>query len=89
MTGPPTCGRVLGMGADVKPRDVYDLSSSSKCSKRCQGDCLKEKEDFEFRLKEIEDKRFAEKLEFVGIISQLKEEMPLIIANVLKSMGLN
>ena len=40
-------------------------------------------------MKEIEDKRSAEKMEFVGIISQLKEEMPLIIANVLKSMGLN
>ena len=28
-------------------------------------------------------------MEFERIISQLKEEMPLIIANVLKSMGLN
>ena len=89
MTGPPTCGRVLGMGADVKPRDAYGPSSSSQCSKWCQGDCLKEKEDFELRLKEIEDKRSIEKMEFEGIISQLKEEMPLIIANVLKSMGLN
>ena len=29
VTGPPTCGRVLGMGAGVKPRDVYGPSSSS------------------------------------------------------------
>ena len=89
MTGPPTHGCVLGMGADAKPRDVYGPSSSSQCSKWCQGDCLKEKEGFELRLKEIEDKRSAENMEFERIISQLKEEMPLIIANVLTSMGLN
>lgn len=42
-----------------------------------------------FHLKDIEYKRSAKKKELEGIISQLKEEMPLIIANVLKSMGLN
>ncbi|KAL0007062.1 hypothetical protein SO802_008564 [Lithocarpus litseifolius] len=63
MIGPPTRGRVLGMGADVKPRDVYGASSSSQCSKRGQGDCLKEKEDFELRLKEIEDKSLIEILQ--------------------------
>ena len=89
MTGPPTCGRVFGMGAGVKPRDVYGPSSSSQCSKRCQGDHLKEKEDFELCLKQIKDKRSIEKMELEGTINQLKEEMPLIIENVLKSMGLN
>ncbi|KAK7832948.1 hypothetical protein CFP56_026075 [Quercus suber] len=29
VTGPPTRGRVLGMGANVKSRDVYGPSSSS------------------------------------------------------------
>ena len=89
MTGPPTCGRVFGMGAGVKPRDVYGPSSSSQCSKRCQGDHLKEKEDFELCLKQIKDKRSIEKMELEGTISQLKVEMLLIIENVLKSMGLN
>ena len=46
MTGPPTHGCVLGMGADAKPRDVYGPSSSSQCSKRCQRDRLKEKGGF-------------------------------------------
>ena len=46
VTGPPTCGRVLFMGANVKPRDVYGPSSSSQCSKRCQRDRLKEKGGF-------------------------------------------
>ena len=46
VTGSPTCGYVLGMGASVKPRDVYGPSSSSQCSKRCQGDRLKEKGGF-------------------------------------------
>ena len=86
---PPTCGRVFGMGAGVKPRDVYGPSSSSQCSKWCQGDHLKEKEDFELCLKQIKDKRSIEKMELEGTINQLKEEMPLIIENVLKSMGLN
>nr|POF03707.1 hypothetical protein CFP56_06627 [Quercus suber] len=89
VTGPPTRGSVFGMGAGVKPRDVYGPSSSSQCSKRCQGDRLKEKEDFELRFKQIEDKRSIEKMELEGTISQLKEEMPLIIENVLKLMGLN
>ena len=40
-----------------------------------------------FHLKDIEYKRSAKKKELEGIISQLKEEMPLIIANVLKLMG--
>ena len=39
--GPPTHGHVFGMGASVKPRDVYGPSLSSQCSKRCQGDRLK------------------------------------------------
>ena len=69
VTGPPTCGRVLGMGAGVKPRDVYGPSSSSQCSKRCQADCLKEKEDFELCFKEAEDKSFAEKMKFQGKIN--------------------
>ena len=79
MTGPPTCGRVLGMGTSVKPRDVYGPSSSSQCSKQCQGDCLKENEGFELRLKEIEDKRSAEKMEFKGTISQLKRKCLLLL----------
>ena len=89
MTGPPTRGHVLGRGARVKPRDVYGPSSSSQCSKRCQADCLKEKEDFELCFKEAEDKSFAEKIELEGTINRLKEEIPCIIANVLKKMGLN
>ena len=88
MIGPPTCGCVFGMGAGVKPRDVYGPSSSSQCSKRCQGDHLKEKEDFELCLKQIKDKRSIEKMELERTINHLKEEMPLIIENVLKSMGL-
>ncbi|KAF3951903.1 hypothetical protein CMV_022495 [Castanea mollissima] len=89
VTGPPTRGRVLGMGAGVKPRDVYGPSSSSQCSKRCQADRLKEKEDFELRFKEAEDKSSAEKMELQGKIDQLKEEMPHMIANALKKMGFN
>ena len=88
VTGPPTCGRVLGMGVSAKPRDAYGPSSSSQCSKRCQVDRLKEKKDFELHLKEIQDKSSVEKMEFEGTINRLKEEMPLIIANVLKKMGL-
>ena len=89
VTRPPTRGHVLGMGAGVKPRDVYGPSSSSQCSKRCQVDRLKEKEDFELRFKEVEDKNSAEKMELQGTINQLKEEMPHIIANALKKMGFN
>ena len=90
MTGPPTHGCVLGMGADAKPRDVYGPSSSSQCSKRCQADCLKEKEDFELCFKEAEDKSSAEKMELQGEINQLKEEiLPRMIANALKKMGFN
>ncbi|KAL0012388.1 hypothetical protein SO802_007496 [Lithocarpus litseifolius] len=89
VTGPPTRGRVLGMDAGVKPRDVYSPSSSSQCSKRCQPDCLKEKEDFELRFKEAEDKSSAEKMELHGKINQLKEEMPRMLANALKYMGFN
>ena len=90
VTGPPTCGLVLGMGAGVKPKDVYGPSSSSQCSKQCQVDCLKEKEDFELRFKEAEDKSSAEKMELQGEINQLKEEiLPRMIANALKKMGFN
>ena len=90
VTGPPTHGRVLGMGASVKPRDAYGPSSSSQCSKRCQADRLKEKEDFELRFKEAEDKSSAEKMELQGEINQLKEEiLPRMIANALKKMGFN
>ena len=89
MTGPPTRGRVLGMGASVKPRDAYGPSSSSQCSKRCQADRLKEKEDFELRFKEVEDKNFVEKMELQGTINQSKEEMLCMIANALKKMGFN
>ena len=89
VTGPPTCGRVLGMGAGVKPRGVYGPSSSSQCSKQCQVDCLKENEDFELRFKEVEDKSSAEKIELQGKINQLKKEMPRMIANALKKMGFN
>ena len=87
VTGRPTCGRVLGMGVNAKPKDVYGPSSSSQCSKRCQVDRLKEK-DFELHLKEIQDKSSIEKMKLEGTINRLKEEMPLIIANVLKKMGL-
>ena len=87
--GPPTCGRVLFMGANVKPRDVYGPSSSSQCSKQCQVDCLKEKEDFKLRFKEAKDKSFVEKMELQGKINQLKEEMPRMIASALKKMGFN
>ena len=62
--GPLTRGRVLGMGAGIKPRDVYGITSSSQgCRKGCQEDRLKEKEEFEARLKEIKDKRLIEKKE--------------------------
>ena len=87
VTGPPTCGLVLGMGAGVKPKDVYGPSSSSQCSKQCQVDCLKEKEDFELCFKETKDKSSAEKMELQGDINQLKQEMPRI--NALKKMGFN
>ena len=63
VTRPPTRGRVLGKGAGVKPRDVYGLSSSSQCSKWCQADRLKEKEDFELHFKEVKDKNSTEKME--------------------------
>ena len=89
VTGPPTHGRVLGMGASVKPRDVYGPSSSSQCSMRCQADRLKEKEDFELRFKEAEDKSSAEKMELQGEINQLKEEMPSMIRFALEKMGFN
>ena len=89
VTGPPTHGRVLGMGASVKPRDVYGPSSSSQCSKRCQADRLKEKEDFELRFKEVEDKNSAEKMELQGTINQSKEKMLHMIANALKKMSFN
>ena len=72
MIGPPTRGHVLGMGASVKPRDVCGPSSSSQCSKRCQTDRLKEKEDFVLRFKEAEDKSSAEKMDLQGDINQLK-----------------
>ena len=90
VTRPPTRGRVLGMGAGVKPRDVYGPSSSSQCSKRCQVDRLKEKEDFELHFKESEDKNSTEKMKLQGEINQLKEEiLPRMIANALKKMGFN
>ena len=89
MTRPPTRGRVLGMGAGLKPRDVYGPSSSTQCSKRCQVDRLKEKEDFELRFKEVEDKNSAEKMELQGTINQSKEKMLHMIANALKKMSFN
>ena len=89
VTGPSTRGHVLGMGASVKPRDVYGLSSSSQCSKRCQADRLKEKEDFELHFKEVKDKNSTEKMELQGTINQQKEEMLRMIANALKKMGFN
>ena len=68
VTGPPTHGRVLGMGASIKPKDVYGITSSSQgCRKGCQEDRLKEKEEFEAQLKEIEDKRLTEKKEMEDI----------------------
>ena len=89
VTRPPTRGRVLGMGASLKPRDVYGPSSSTQCSKRCQVDRLKEKEDFELRFKEVEDKNSAEKMELQGTINQSKEKMLHMIANALKKMSFN
>ena len=89
VTRPPTRGRVLGMGAGLKPRDVYGPSSSTQCSKRCQVDRLKEKEDFELRFKEVEDKNSAEKMELQGTINQSKEKMLRMIANALKKMSFN
>ena len=89
VTRPPTHGRVLGMGAGLKPRDVYGPSSSTQCSKRCQVDRLKEKEDFELRFKEAEDKNSAEKMELQGTINQSKEKMLHMIANALKKMSFN
>ena len=100
VTGPPTCGRVLGMGAGIKPRDVYGITSSNQgCRKGCQKDRLKEKEEFEACLKEIEDKRltkkkeiedmrFAEKKEMEERIIQMEVQMSLMVANMLKSMGI-
>ena len=89
VTRPPTRGRVLGMGAGLKPRDVYGPSSSTQCSKRCQVDRLKEKEDFELRFKEVEDKNSAKKMELQGTINQSKEKMLHMIANALKKMSFN
>ena len=89
VTRPSTRGRVLGMGAGLKPRDVYGPSSSAQCSKRCQVDRLKEKEDFELRFKEVEDKNSVEKMELQGTINQSKEKMLHMIANALKKMSFN
>ena len=89
VTRSPTRGHVLGMGVGLKPRDVYGLSSSTQCSKRCQVDRLKEKEDFELRFKEVEDKNSAEKMELQGTINQSKEKMLRMIANALKKMSFN
>ena len=100
VTGPPTHGRVLGMGASIKPKDVYGITSSSQgCRKGCQEDRLKEKEEFEARLKEIEDKQLTEKKEMKDMrlaqkkemeerIIQMEAQMPLMVANMLKSMGI-
>jgi hypothetical protein len=100
VTRPPTRGRVLGMGASIKPRDVYGITSSSQgCRKGCQEDRLKEKEEFEANLKEIEDKRLIEKKEMKDMrlaekkemeerIIQMEAQMPLMVANMLKSMGI-
>jgi hypothetical protein len=84
VTRPPTRGRVLG---------------SQGCRKGCQEDRLKEKEEFEARLKEIEDKRLTEKKEMKDMrlaekkemeerIIQMEAQMPLMVANMLKSMGI-
>ena len=52
VTRPPIRDRVLGMGAGIKPRDVYDITSSRQdCRKGCEEDHLKEKEEFVARLK--------------------------------------
>jgi hypothetical protein len=102
VTGPPTRGRVLGMGVGIKPRDMYGITSSSQgCRKGCQEDRLKEKEEFEACLKEIEDKRLTEKKEMKDMrlaekkkkemeerIIQMEAQMPLMVANMLKSMGI-
>ena len=52
-------------------------------------DRLKEKEDFELRFKEVEDKNSTEKMELQGTINQSKEEILRMIANALKKMGFN
>ena len=52
-------------------------------------DRLKEKEDFELRFKEAEDKSSAEKMKLQGEINQLKEEMPSMIRFALKKTGFN
>ncbi|GMY20214.1 ATP-dependent RNA helicase drs1-like [Fagus crenata] len=90
VTRPPTRGHVLGMGAGIKPRDVYGITSSSQgCRKGCQEDRLKEKEEFEAHLKEIKDKRLIEKKEMEDMrltekkemekrITQMETQMPLM-----------
>jgi hypothetical protein len=100
VTRPPIRDRVLSMGASIKPRDVYDITSSSQgCRKGCEEDHLKEKEEFAARLKkmkdrrftekkEIEDMRLAEKKNFEERIIQMEAQMPLMVANMLKSMGI-
>ena len=89
VTGPPTCGRVLGMGAGIKPRDMYGITSSIQgCRKECQKDHLKEKEEFKACLKEMEDMRLAKKKEMEERIFQMEAHMPLMVANMLKSMGI-
>jgi hypothetical protein len=100
VTGPPTRDRVLGMGAGIKPRDVYDITPSSQgCRKGCQEDRLKEKEEFVAHLKEMEDRqltekkemddmRLAQKKEMEERIIQMEAQMPLMVANMLKSMGI-
>ena len=67
VTGPPIRDRVLGMGAGIKPRDMYDITSSRQgCRKGCKEDHLKEKEEFAARLKKKKkkkDRRLTEKKE--------------------------
>ncbi|KAL0017281.1 hypothetical protein SO802_004350 [Lithocarpus litseifolius] len=82
VVGEPSHGRVLGMGIDIKVKDVCGLTSSGKgCSKRCKEDFTKEKNDLEARLKEEMDsklvkvvekfeEKFAQKLQLMGIPQQ-------------------
>ena len=60
MVGEPRHGRILGMGIDIKAKDVYGLTSSGKgCSKCCREDLTKEKEDLEARLSEEMDSKLV------------------------------
>ena len=71
MTGGSSHGRVLGMGAGLKAKDVYGSSSSSSCTKRCAEECMRENEEWCSRMKEMEDEHDRLKAQISTIVQQI------------------